>query len=298
MEQNISRKEFDVLTTLAEATCSLSQRDIGNMLNMPVSTVNRIMKELCSKKYIEDSILTDLGIDLLNNFTAKKAIFLAAGFGSRLIPITLNIPKPLIRVNGERIIDSLIDAVLKIGINDITIVRGYLGEQFDQLLYKYPMIKFLENPVYNETNNISSIMCGRYCLENAYVLESDFLIMNGNVLKKYHYCSDYLCSYKKRTDDWCFEVKGNVIIDEKIGGINCYQMKGISYWNSQDGKRLSNHLKEAYDMPGGKELYWEQVPIIKYHDEYHVEICECKDNDIIEIDTFAELKKIDKAYDL
>ena len=53
---------------------------------------------------------------------------------------------------------------LAAGIDDIFIVRGYLAEQFDQLLYKYPRVKFLENPAYNDANNISSAMCARYLL--------------------------------------------------------------------------------------------------------------------------------------
>ncbi|MDP4340079.1 hypothetical protein QR506_24850, partial [Escherichia coli] len=80
---------------------------------------------------------------------------------------------PLIRVHGQRIIDSLLDAVLAAGIEDILIVRGYLAEQFDQLLYKYPMVKFIDNPLYNEANNISSILAAGDILSNAYVLESD-----------------------------------------------------------------------------------------------------------------------------
>lgn len=84
----------------------------------------------------------------------------------------INTPKPLIRVKGKRIIDSLLDAVIAAGIEEIYIVRGYLSEQFDQLLYKYPMIKYIENPAYNEANNISSIVCANYLLRNAYVLEA------------------------------------------------------------------------------------------------------------------------------
>ena len=83
-----------------------------------------------------------------NRLKLKERYFLAAGFGSRMVPITLNTPKPLVRVNGNRIIDSLIDAVLEAGIKEIYIIRGYLSEQFDQLLYKYPMIKFIEKPFF------------------------------------------------------------------------------------------------------------------------------------------------------
>lgn len=295
---SLTKKEFDVLVASVESDTILSQRDLETITGHSLATINRTVKDLIDKGLYADSSITNNGINILESYKAKKAIFIAAGFGSRLVPVTLNTPKPLVRINGKRLIDGLIDAVLALGINDITIVRGYLGEQFDQLLYKYPMIKLLENPLYNEANNISSIMCARFNLENAYVLESDLLIKNPNILKKYHYCSDYLCSYQDRTDDWCFTVKDNTILEEKVGGIGCYQMKGISYWNASDGKKLSDHLKQAYEAPGGKELYWEQVPLVKFHDEYHVEICECKEDDIIEIDTYNELKNIDKTYNV
>ena len=215
-----------------------------------------------------------------------------------MIPITLNTPKPLIRVHGKRIIDGLIDACLEADINDIYIVRGYLAEQFDQLLYKYPMIKFLENPAYNEANNIASAMCARYLLSNAYVLEADFVIHNPKIIKKYHYTSNYLGIKKERTDDWCLEVKNDVIVEEKVGGVNCWQMAGISYWNEEDGHKLCNDIKETYEQPGGKERYWEQAPLVFCKKNYRVEIRECFEEDIVEIDTFRELKAIDKTYDI
>ena len=143
----------------------------------------------------------------------------------------------------------------------LIIVRGYLSEQFDQLLYKYPMIKFLENPIYNEANNISSAMVARYLMQNAYVLESDLLLANPSILKKYHYQSDVLGIWKERTDDWCFSEKDGFVEEEKVGGLNCWQMVGIYYFNSSDGSKLSEHLKQAYELPGGKERYWETVLI-------------------------------------
>lgn len=102
------------------------------------------MQELTELQYVSEGEITGAGISALEPYRAKRAIFIAAGFGSRLVPITFNTPKPLVRVHGQRIIDGLIDACLDAGINEIYIVRGYLAEQFDQLLYKYPMIRFLE----------------------------------------------------------------------------------------------------------------------------------------------------------
>ena len=295
----LTRNQFDILEILATTNEQLSQRELGEKTDFALGKVNKVVKELETLEYVKEGTITDKGFAALEPYRAKRAIFIAAGFGSRLVPVTLNTPKPLVRVNGTRIIDTLIDAVLGAGIEEIYIVRGYLGEQFDQLLYKYPMIKFLENPLYNEANNISSAVIARYLMQNAYILESDLVISNPSIIKKYHYQSDVLGIYKERTDDWCLTVdKDRCVTEEKVGGLDCYQMVGIYYMNEEDGKKLSVHLKEAYDAPGGKERYWETVPNTAYKGQYKIEVRPCQDEDIVEIDTFRELKAIDKTYDV
>ena len=296
----LTRKQFDVLETLTTMKDSLTQRELESITGHSLGTVNRILKELTELGYVEDGKITNSGVNALEPYRAKRAIFIAAGFGTRLVPITFNTPKPLVRVHGVRIIDRLIDACLEAGINEIYIVRGYLGELFDQLLYKYPMIKFLENPVYNEANNISSSLVARYMLSNAYVFEADLLISNPKIIKRYHYTSDFLAIKKERSDDWCFKVKDGIIQEEKVGGEgdDIWQMVGISYWNEVDGHKLSQDIQDVYQSPGGKERYWEQVPLVYRKEHYTVEVLECHDEDIVEIDTFKELKAIDKTYDV
>ncbi len=296
----ISRKQFEVLEVLATYQTALTQREIEKATGHSLGTVNRVLKELSEEGYVENAVITAAGLSALEPYRVKRAVFIAAGFGTRLVPITFNTPKPLVRVHGVRIIDRLIDACLAAGINEIYIVRGYLSELFDQLLYKYPMIKFLENPAYNEANNISSALVARYLLSNAYVFEADLLISNPKIIKPYHYQSDFLAIRKDRTDDWCFTVKNDVIQEEKVGGEgeNIWQMVGISYWNEADGHKLSQDIAEVYESPGGKERYWEQVPLVYKKEHYAVEICECREEDIVEIDTFNELKAIDKTYDV
>lgn len=298
MQQILTRKQFDILEKLAGSAGPLSQRDLEKATGYSLGTINKIMKEMTELEYVGNGEITEKGVAALEPYRAKRAIFIAAGFGSRLVPITFNTPKPLVRVHGERIIDSLIDACLSAGIDEIYIVRGYLAEQFDQLLYKYPMVKFLENPVYNEANNISSSLVAKHLLSNAYVFEADLLISNPSIITKYHYTSDFLGIKVDRTDDWCFEVKDNVITEEKVGGTDCWQMVGISYWNEEDGKKLEKDIPEVYSTPGGKERYWEQVPLVYKKDNYSVEVRECFMEDIVEIDTFRELKAIDKTYDV
>jgi len=296
----LSRKQFDVLEAFATAKDSLTQRQLEEITGHSLGTINRVVKELTELGYVVDGNITNSGVNALEPYRAKRAIFIAAGFGTRLVPITFNTPKPLVRVHGVRIIDRLIDACLEAGINEIIIVRGYLSELFDQLLYKYPMIKFLENPVYNEANNISSALVARYMLSNSYVFEADLLISNPKIIKKYHYTSDFLAIRKDRSDDWCFKVKDGVIVEEKVGGQgdDIWQMVGISYWNDADGHKLSQDIQAVYQSPGGKERYWEQVPLVYKKEHYAVEVRECRDEDIVEIDTFKELKAIDKTYDV
>lgn len=295
---SLSRKQFDVLVSLVSSRENLSQRDLEKKTGYSLGTVNKIVKELTVLNYLENGEVTEKGIAVLEKYRVKRAVFIAAGFGSRLVPITFNTPKPLIRVHGVRIIDRLIEACIKAEIEEIYIVRGYLAEQFDQLLYKYPMIKFLENPVYNEANNISSSLVARHLLSNAYVFEADLLISNPDIITKFHYTSDFLAIKKDRTDDWCFKVKDGVIKEEKVGGEgdDIWQMVGISYWNKEDGEKLSEDIAKVFSSPGGRERYWEQVPLVYCKENYAVEVRECKEEDIVEIDTFNELKQIDKTY--
>lgn len=234
----------------------------------------------------------------LEPYKVKRAIFLAAGLGSRLNPITINTPKPLVRVNGKRIIDTLIDACLENGITEIYVVTGYLADEFTILQHKYPMIKLLHNPDFDKANNISSAVVSCHLFENAYVFEADLLVMNPKIIRKYHYWSDVLGIWKDKSTDWCLvsDCK-EFVAEETVGGENCYQMVGIYYWNKEDAKRLEKDLKETYEqVPGGRDRYWETVPNQLHQGEYKIKIIPCDEKDVVEIDTFEELKQIDSSY--
>ena len=174
----LSKKQFDILVRMAEKGEPETQRSIAEGTGMSLGVVNKTLAQLTEAGFVKSGTVTHEGLDALEPYRVKRAVIFAAGFGSRMVPITLNTPKPLVRVHGKRIIDSLLDAVYAAGIEEVYIIRGYLSEQFDQLLYKYPNIKFIENPVYNEANNISSARCARYLRQNAYLCEADLLLYN------------------------------------------------------------------------------------------------------------------------
>lgn len=296
MEHTLSRKQFDVLTFLEKSNKKMNQSDIANAIGMSLESVACTLDTLAEKKYIRDCSVTELGYATLEPYRVKRAVFLAAGFGSRLVPVTLNTPKPLVRVCGTRMIDTLLDAVIAVGIEEIYVVRGYLAEQFDQLLDKYPMIRFIENVAYNEANNISSAMCARHLFKNAYVMEADLILYNPDVISKYQYVSNCLGVPVEITDDWCFETENGIITKMKIGGTNCHHVYGIYYWNAEDGAKLYKDFQRIYELPDGRNRYWDLVPLEYCKEHYHVEVRNCSFTDIIEIDSYSELKQVDSTY--
>ena len=160
-----------------------------DMLVSRLSTVGETESTICAdlkaRGWLDDmGQITSAGLEALEPYRVKRAVFLAAGFGSRMTPITINTPKTLVRVHGKSIIETGLDAVLSAGIEEIWIVRGYLGEQFDLLLRKYPMIRFIDNPDYTDTGTISSFFYAKDHLESAYVLESDLVIRNPEVIRR------------------------------------------------------------------------------------------------------------------
>jgi len=129
-------------------------------------------------------------------------------------------------------------------------------------------------------------------------MEADLLINNPTIFKKYHYTSNCLGVPVKKTDDWCIKSNNGVAKELVQGGTNCHHLFSIYYWTLEDGAKLSQHIPEVYHSPGGKERFWDLTPLLYFQKEYHVEIIDCKMEDINEIDTLRDLRAIDPMYSL
>lgn len=124
------------------------------------------------------------------------------------------------------------------------------------------------------------------------------LLYNKDLIKKYQYSSNYLGIPVDETDDWCVYLKDNYICKVSIGGKDCYKMVGITYWTEEDGKKLAQDVENIINAPGGKERYWDQVPLEYCKNNYKISLRICKQEDIVEIDTFNELVAIDPSYQI
>lgn len=229
-------------------------------------------------------------------YIAERAIVLAAGRGERMRPLTDEMPKPLARVDGRRIIDTLLAALVAAGIPEIYVVRGYLGEKFDALKEEYPTLHFIDNPHWNEANNISSLLAAGDLVENAFVVEGDLFLQNPSLLSREQHGSNYLAIPVKETTDWCFfPDEAGIIRRMAVGGTDCWKMVGISYWTTEDGRNLAQSIRRLYETPGGAARYWDEAALSADIEDFSVHVRACTAEDVQEIDTLAELETLRKS---
>lgn len=229
------------------------------------------------------------------------AILMAAGMGTRMRPITEKIPKPLVKVLGKPMIETVIDGLKSRGVQQFFVVTGYLGDQFGYLEEKYDNLKVVENRDYQTINNISSIKAVDDEListdADVFICEADLYVSDSSIFDAQ---LDHSCYYgrmvKGHSDDWVFEQDENGRIT-RVGrvGDDCFNMVGVAWFKKDDARLLGELIKARYETEGFEDLFWDDV-VNENLDKLNLIVHEAYEGQLVEIDTVEELKAIDTSY--
>ena len=204
-----------------------------------------------------------------------QAIILAAGMGRRLGEFTADNTKCMLKVNGVRLIDRMLSQLNKLSLTRIIIVVGYEGDKLKKyLLENYPdrPLVFIENPVYDKTNNIYSLWLARELMaaEETLLLESD-LIFEDSVLEEAVKSKHKDCALVSKYETW---MDGTMVrIDDDCNIVNFIPKKAFKYSDTKFYYKTVNIYKfsqefivnhylpflEAYIRVLGENEYYEQV---------------------------------------
>ena len=256
-----------------------------------------VLKSLTDQGYINElGVLTEKALDELKEFQVDNAIILAAGMSTRFVPVSYELPKGLISVKGEVLIERLIRQLRQVGIMEIVVVVGYMMEKFLYLRDKYG-VKLVVNNEYSTKNTHSSIYVARDYLKNTYICCSDNYYPQ-NQFHKYeysaYYCSIFLpgTSYVERA--FTFDDDG-LIIDTNKPSKDQWIMYGHAYYNQAFSKSFKPILKSYYGREGVENMYWENV-YAENVDKLPMYIKQCKNDEILEFDSMDELKVFDPDF--
>lgn len=225
----------------------------------------------------------------------RNAIILAAGTSSRFVPISFEIPKSLLKVRGEILIERQIKQLQEAGIYDITVVVGYKKELFYYLKDKYN-VSIVDNEEYHIYNNTSSLMKVLDKLGDTYICSSDNYFTKNVFLEneeQAYYSAIYIDG---KTYEYCIQYdKENTITEVIIGGENSYVMLGHVYFDKNFSKSFKEILKNEYKNEETRKKLWEQV-YIKYISTLKMKIKKYPNGVIFEFDSLEELRKFEPGF--
>ena len=228
-----------------------------------------------------------------------RAIIMAAGKGTRMHPITETIPKPLIRVHGKRMIDTIIDALHENGIYEIYVVVGYLKEAFKNLPDEVKGITLIENPYFDTCNNISSLYVAKDYISNAIIIDGDQIITDSTILFTEFINSGYNCVWQENdSKEWMLTLddRFKVLSCSRNGGNHAWQLYGISRWTTEDGMTLKELLELEFKEKKNTQIYWDDIAMFKHFDKFNLHGYPMHEGNVKEIDSLDELIEEDNSY--
>lgn len=228
-------------------------------------------------------------------YKVDNAVIMAAGTSSRFAPLSHEMPKGLITVRGEVLIERQIKQLREAGIPEIIVVTGYMHERFDYLADALG-VHLVHNPAYRVRNNNSSIYAVREYLRNSYICSSDNYFTENPFeaeVDDAYYAVVYADGH---TDEWCMQTGADGYVNSiRIGGCNAWYMLGHVFWNEEFSERFIRILEREYERPETAPKLWEAI-YAEHLDELHLRLRKYDSRLIFEFDSLDELRLFDESY--
>lgn len=218
-----------------------------------------------------------------------NAIILAAGMGTRLRPLTNEIPKCLVKVCGVPMVERQIEFLHKAGITDITLVSGYRAEKLNYLKEKYG-VDIVFNEQYDACNNIYSLYKVLDRFGDSWIIEGDVYIQENCFTTDIHHSTYFAKWHKHYENEWGLKAnKKGMLVNINIGSGEGCIMSGISYWTKADAQEISIELQNIIRNGNYRDLFWDNIVFMLYK---NLNICVKHFDSIYEIDTVEDLESI------
>lgn len=292
------KEEFYVLNSLyngsiGRAGCTYDVEETKALNDTDI--YNKLVKTGYIEK--ESGSITKTGLEALEPYRVNNAVILAAGASTRFIPLSLEQPKGLFEVKGERLIERQIKQLQDAGIKNITVVLGYKKEMFYYLEDKYG-VKFIINDSFNIKNNIESLYLARKELKNTYICVSDSYYIE-NPFNQFEYHTFYSGYYGKETTDEVYaraDGFGKITRIAKDNKIDGYVLMGHSFWRQEFSEAFINQVEAVRESGIYNNCYWEILVKDKLDEMPDIYFKEYLPGNIFEFDYFDELRKFDSQY--
>ncbi len=287
----ITFQEFEILVQLINP--SRYPYTIAPNISKGEPALQSLLQKKLVRQISNTFLATPAAKSTLETYRVKRAVILAAGRGERLRPESDQIPKPMTKVHTQRFVETQLDALARVGISDITIVRGYKGEMFDELLGEYPHLKFIDNPEWHSAGAIVSAALAIDKLAGAYLIEGDLYMKNTSILRPFEYRSSWYSQPIPTENDWFFSVDETERIQALDFGTTDhhrhYKYVGIQYWAPREAELLKADLKTVLATPSGRQAFIESVPFAPHTGTYEIYARKIGPDDATEVDTYEEL---------
>ena len=282
--------EEKVMNAILQSASS-NQRELSEMTGFSLGIVNRSVRALKDEGYLTgDGKPAARAEKELRANRPKHAVILAAGYGLRMVPINLSSPKALLEVNGERLIERLIRQLKEAGVEDITVVVGFMKDEFEYLMDDFD-VKLVVNPDYSVKNNLHSMALVAGLPGNTYIVPCD-IWCEENPFRKNEFLSWYMMTEEPDPDSGLrINRKQEVIWSADEGS----RAVGIAYLLEKDWKIVRERLKILDSDRRHADSFWEEALFQEGSDRMQVYARKADADKYLEINTYEQLRSLDSG---